>query len=83
MIKLDKKFMENMMVSAKGRLILEQVVSMANRLGLGLLAEGVETKEQVELLQNIGCDQVQGYYYAKPMAAEDFFTLLKKQNQNK
>lgn len=82
-IKLDKKFMENMMVSAKGRLILEQVVSMANRLGLGLLAEGVETKEQVELLQNIGCDQVQGYYYAKPMAAEDFFTLLKKQNQNK
>ena len=82
-IKLDKKFMENMMVSAKGRLILEQVVSMTNRLGLGLLAEGVETKEQVELLQNIGCDQVQGYYYAKPMAAEDFFTLLKKQNQNK
>lgn len=82
-IKLDKKFMENMMVSAKGRLILEQVVSMANRLGLGLLAEGVETKEQVELLQNIGCDQVQGYYYAKPMAAEAFFTLLKKQNQNK
>lgn len=82
-IKLDKKFMENMMVSVKGRMILEQVVSMANRLGLGLLAEGVETKEQVELLQNIGCDQVQGYYYAKPMAAEDFFTLLKKQNQNK
>lgn len=82
-IKLDKKFMENMMVSAKGRMILEQVVSMANRLGLGLLAEGVETKEQVELLQNIGCDQVQGYYYAKPMAAEDFFNLLKKQNQNK
>lgn len=82
-IKLDKKFMENMMVSAKGRMILEQVVSMANKLGLGLLAEGVETKEQVELLQNIGCDQVQGYYYAKPMAAEDFFTLLKKQNQNK
>lgn len=71
-IKLDKKFMENMMVSAKGRMILEQVVSMANKLGLGLLAEGVETKEQVELLQNIGCDQVQGYYYAKPMAAEDF-----------
>ncbi|MDE6404564.1 MAG: EAL domain-containing protein [Lachnospiraceae bacterium] len=82
-IKLDKKFMENMMLSGKGRMILEQVVSMAKRLGLGLLAEGVETREQVELLRNIGCDQVQGYYYAKPMAAEDFFTMLKKQNQNK
>lgn len=75
-IKLDKKFMENMMVSDKGRLILEQVVSMANKLNLGLLAEGVETKEQVELLQSIGCDQVQGYYYAKPMPEEEFFELL-------
>lgn len=45
MIKLDKKFMENMMVSGKGRLILEQVVSMADKLSLGLLAEGVETRE--------------------------------------
>lgn len=80
-IKLDKKFMENMMLSGKGRMILEQVVSMANKLGLGLLAEGVETKEQVELLQNIGCDQVQGYYYAKPMPAEEFFELLKEQNR--
>lgn len=75
-IKLDKKFMENMMVSGKGRMILEQVVSMANKLDLGLLAEGVETREQIELLRNIGCDQVQGYYYAKPMPEEAFFTLL-------
>lgn len=79
-IKLDKKFMENMMVSGKGRLILEQVVSMADKLDLGLLAEGVETKEQIDLLQSIGCDQVQGYYYAKPMPEEEFFELLKKQN---
>jgi len=59
------------------------VVSMANKLELGIVAEGVETKEQVELLRNIGCDMVQGYYYAKPMAAEEFFELLKEQNQNK
>ena len=78
-IKLDKKFMENMMVSGKGRLILEQVVSMADKLELGLLAEGVETKDQIDLLQSIGCDQVQGYYYAKPMPEEEFFELLKKQ----
>jgi len=79
-IKLDRKFIENMTVSGKGRLILEQVVSMANKLDLGLLAEGVETKDQIELLQSIGCDQVQGYYYAKPMPEEEFFELLKKQN---
>jgi len=80
-IKLDKKFMENMMVSGKGRLILEQVVSMANKLELELLAEGVETKEQIELLKSIGCDQVQGYYYAKPMPEDEFFALLEKQKK--
>lgn len=77
-LKLDKKFIENMMVSERGRLILEQVVSMAEKLGLGLLAEGVETKEQVEVLRNIGCDFVQGYYYAKPMPEEVFFQMLLK-----
>lgn len=80
-IKLDKKFMENMMVSGKGRLILEQVVLMADKLDLGIVAEGVETKEQVELLQRIGCDYVQGYYFAKPMPEEEFFALLQQQNR--
>lgn len=82
-IKLDRKFMENMMVSDKGKLILEQVVSMADKLELGLLAEGVETREQVDLLQNIGCDQVQGYYYAKPMPEEAFFALLEEQQKKR
>lgn len=78
-IKIDKKFMENMLVSKKGRLILEQVVAMADKLDLGLLAEGVETREQVELLKEIGCDMVQGFYYAKPMPAAEFYELLKKE----
>lgn len=75
-LKLDKKFMDNMMASEKGKLILEYVVAMAKKLELGLLAEGVETKEQVELLSKIGCDKVQGYYYAKPMPQEEFFEML-------
>lgn len=80
-IKLDRKFMENMMVSEKGRLILEHVVMMADKLDLGLLAEGVETREQVDLLRSIGCDHVQGYYYAKPMPEEEFFELFRKQQE--
>ncbi len=76
-IKLDKRFIENMMTSDKGRSILENVLQMASDLDITVLAEGVETKEQVELLQSIGCDQVQGYYYAKPMPEDDFFKLLK------
>ena len=77
-IKLDKKFMENMMVSDKGRLILEQVVSMANKLDLGLLAEGVETKEQRAHLAGIGCDYLQGWYYSKAIPADEFVTLIKE-----
>ncbi len=80
-IKLDKKFIENMLVSVKGMMILEHVVMMANRLKLEILAEGVETREQVELLKRIGCDHVQGYYYAKPMPEEEFFELLREQNK--
>ncbi|MDE7222941.1 MAG: EAL domain-containing protein [Acetatifactor sp.] len=75
-LKLDRKFMENMMLSDKGRLILEHVIIMAEQLKLGLIAEGVETREQVEMLQQMGCDQVQGYYYAKPMPAEEFYRQL-------
>ncbi len=75
-LKLDRKFMENMMVSDKGRLILEHVITMAEQLKLGLTAEGVETRDQVELLKQMGCDQVQGYYYAKPMPEEAFYRLL-------
>ncbi len=60
------------------KLILEHTVSMSQELGLGLLAEGAETKEQVALLDQIGCDHVQGYYFAKPMPQDEFFELLKK-----
>jgi EAL domain-containing protein (putative c-di-GMP-specific phosphodiesterase class I) len=81
-IKLDKRFMDNMMTSEKGKTILEYVVAMSEKMGLGLIAEGVENKEQVDLLQKIGCDVVQGYYYAKPMPEEDFFEMLKQDRQS-
>lgn len=79
-IKLDKRFIENLITSDKGRRILEHVLSMASDLDITVLAEGVETKEQVELLRKIGCDQVQGYYYAKPMPEEKFYEMLKSVN---
>lgn len=77
-IKLDKRFIENMMTSGKGRSILENVLQMASKLNIIALAEGVERKEQVELLKSIGCDQVQGYYYAKPMPENEFFKQLQR-----
>lgn len=78
-IKLDKKFMDNMMNSEKGKTILEHVVAMTDDIGLGLVAEGVETEEQVELLKKIGCGDVQGFYFSKPMPQEKFFNMLKNE----
>lgn len=63
-------------------MILRICCGDGDKLGLELLAEGVETEEQVELLRKIGCDNVQGYYYAKPMPVEDFFELLQKDRQS-
>lgn len=82
-IKLDRKFVGNMMLSERGKVILEQVATMADKIGLGLLAEGVETKEQAQVLQKLGCDLAQGYFYAKPMPAEEFFERLMKERGNR
>ena len=50
---------------------------------MGLIAEGVETREQVEMLKQMGCDQVQGYYYAKPMPEEDLMVFLENMRKNR
>jgi len=50
---------------------------MANNLGLNVIAEGVETKEQAHFLKQKGCNNYQGYYYGRPMHAEDLFNDLK------
>ena len=80
-IKLDRKFVGNMMLSERGKVILEHVAAMADKIGLGLLAEGVETKEQAQVLQGLGCDLAQGYFYAKPMPAEEFYERLVRERK--
>lgn len=64
LIKLDMGFFQNF--DDKSRAILTNLVSMAKDLGMHTLAEGVETKEQVDFLAGIGCERIQGYYYGRP-----------------
>lgn len=71
-LKVDMKFIESIEVSNRARNILASVVRMAVRLGLPVIMEGVETKEQIDFLASIGCDTIQGYYFAYPMLIEDF-----------
>ncbi len=82
-IKLDRKFVGNMMLSERGKVILAQVATMAEKIGLGLLAEGVETEEQAQVLLGLGCNLAQGYFYSKPMPAEEFYEQLLRERKGR
>ncbi len=74
-LKLDMGFLKNSDQTVKGGNILAAIIQMAKSLKMQTIAEGVETKEQVEFLRSIGCKYVQGYYYSRPVPVEDFEKL--------
>lgn len=71
-LKLDKEFLSECIDTQKGKSIITDVVVMANNIDITVLSEGVETKEQVDFLKNIGCNMVQGFYFDKPMPIIEF-----------
>lgn len=81
-LKLDMQFVQNETAKPANQSILNDIINMAHRMSLKVIAEGVEKKEQVNRLQAIGCDFVQGYYFAKPMPAGKFEQLLKEQGEH-
>lgn len=72
-LKIDREFFSETNTSLTSILILEKIVEMAKGLGLRVICEGVETEEQVEVLRNLGCEWVQGYYYGRPIPIEEFY----------
>ncbi len=77
-LKLDMKFIKNEMQKNGSKNILSFIISLAKWLGLLVIAEGVETREQIERLHSMDCNYVQGYYYARPMPEEEFTALIEK-----
>ena len=77
-LKLDMKFLQGEIGHSSGEGITQFILSLARYMKLDVLAEGVETEEQLNHLRAIGCDCVQGYYFAKPMPVEEFEVLMKK-----
>ena len=71
-LKLDMKFIREMDTNQKTRKMVDIVADIAKFLGTPLVAEGVETKEQVEYLKGRGYTYIQGYYFSKPLPAEEF-----------
>ena len=75
-IKLDCSFLRNSFQTERTKIIVKKIVELAKELHIEVIAEGVETQEHVEFLDEIGCDLAQGYYYAKPMPIDDFEKYL-------
>ena len=76
-LKLDMDFLSTGGDEAKSEKIISAIVRMAGWLGMDVIAEGVETLEQKQFLESIGCGYVQGYYYAKPMPIEEYEKLMR------
>ena len=77
-IKLDMRFLEGKGNNERGGNILESVVRMSMWLGMSVIAEGVETIEQADYLKTIGCNNVQGYLYARPMPPDEYEKVMEK-----
>ena len=71
-LKLDMKFVRNMEKDDKSMKLVELVLDIADFLQVPVIAEGVETENQLKLLKERGCDIIQGYYFSKPVSAEEF-----------
>ena len=75
-LKLDMRFLEGEDNSTRGGNIVESIVRMTKWLGMSVIAEGVETIEQADYLNSIGCNYIQGYLYAKPMPENEYRTVI-------
>lgn len=76
-IKIDREFLQDFISSRRGQSIVKHTIQMTKSIGLGMVAEGVETKEQAQFLLDCGCDTAQGFYYAKPMPLDEFNEKMK------
>jgi EAL domain-containing protein (putative c-di-GMP-specific phosphodiesterase class I) len=79
-LKIDRSFISNLDSESNDRILCEAVITMAHRLGMKVIAEGVETDSQKDLLMAMGCDFGQGYFFSKPLPADQFETFFLHQS---
>ncbi|MEL6939911.1 MAG: EAL domain-containing protein [Cyanobacteria bacterium J06598_1] len=79
-LKIDRSFVQNIGARGENTEIVRTIIDLAENLGMDIVAEGVETIEQLEGLRSLGCQNVQGFYFAKPMTAQDALTFIRESN---
>lgn len=75
-LKIDRSFIQHICSLDDKQAIVDAIIQMAHRLKMKVVAEGVETSQQVELLKSMGCDYIQGYYYSKPLPMEELIDFI-------
>ena len=78
-LKIDMNFVRDLEQSDRAAAIMKNIVNMAKDIGMEIVVEGVETKAQIDFLAGIGCDQIQGYYFSRPIEQEAFAELIAKE----
>ncbi|QFR48619.1 EAL domain-containing protein [Sulfurimonas lithotrophica] len=81
-LKIDKSFVLDMTIDNDDKSIVNTIINMAHTLNFTTVAEGVETLEHADILTDMNCDELQGYYYSKPIAKDEFINFLKTYNTN-
>jgi EAL domain-containing protein (putative c-di-GMP-specific phosphodiesterase class I) len=76
-IKIDKSFIANFVADQRARRIVHAIIDLGQSLGVGVVAEGIETREAWDVLNNLGCDMGQGYYIGRPIVANQLSHWLK------
>jgi EAL domain-containing protein (putative c-di-GMP-specific phosphodiesterase class I) len=76
-LKIDRSFVQDMHQSVESLAMVKAIIAMAHSLRLEVIAEGVELEEQLDALRAAGCDQIQGFYYSKPLSADDCAAYLR------
>jgi EAL domain-containing protein (putative c-di-GMP-specific phosphodiesterase class I) len=74
-VKIDKTFVQQAPMQPQAKMVLKALIELAQEIGTKVICEGVETEEQLRLVQNLGCDIVQGFYFSKPLSLEAFLRI--------
>ena len=77
-LKIDRSFVQNIKNNKDDLALCEAIIIMAHRLGIKVVAEGIETEEQLRLIIGIGCDYGQGFYFCKPLPAGEVEAFVKQ-----
>ena len=75
-LKIDRSFVQDALTNEGDKKLIQSIISLGKALNIPVLSEGVESKEQVDMLLEFGCDVFQGYYFSKPLKKDDLINFL-------